>query len=225
MRVHRANSAKALLCVFSIVMAAFGATASAQAQERIPVPVEDHERALECLTLAVAYEAGYEPVEGQQAVAEVVLNRVRNPVFPKTVCDVVFAGSTRRTGCQFTFTCDGSLYRRLPERVLSAARVVAEDALAGRAPSRVPGATNYHADYVRPYWAGSLTMLTKIGAHIFYQPPGGNSNYLPGGVPLSSVANGDELGRSSRAQPDKISAPQVFAPWGLAPVSDRSIRP
>lgn len=225
MRIRLANSAKALLYMLSTITAAFNATVSVEAQERTQVPVEDHERALQCLTLAVAYEAGYEALEGQQAVAEVVLNRVRNPVFPKTVCDVVFAGSTKRTGCQFTFTCDGSLYRRLPERVLSAARVVAEDALAGRAPSRVPGATNYHADYVHPYWAGSLTMLTKIGAHIFYQPPGGNSNYLPGEVPLSSVANSDELGRSSRAQPDKISAPQVFAPWGLTPVSDRSIRP
>ncbi|MDF0487764.1 cell wall hydrolase [Sphingomonas sp. H39-1-10] len=191
------------------------ATLPVQAQERGLVPVEDHERALECLTLAVAYEAGYESQEGQQAVAEVVLNRVRNPAFPKTVCDVVFAGSTRRTGCQFTFTCDGSLYRRLPDRILSAARIVAEDALAGRAPSRVPGATNYHADYVHPYWASSLNLVRKIGAHIFYQPQGGNSISLPGGVPLANLTNSDERG-SATSKLEKTSAPQVFAPWGLA---------
>lgn len=224
MRIHLADSAKALLCMFSTAIATVDATVSAQAQDRAPVPVEDHERALECLTLAIAYEAGFEPVEGQQAVAEVVLNRLRNPVFPKTVCDVVFAGSTRRTGCQFTFTCDGSLYRRLPDRVLNAARAVAAEALAGRTPSRVPGATNYHADYVKPYWAGSLTMVTKIGAHIFYQPPSGNTSYLPGGVSLSSVTNRDERGSRS-ALPKNVSPPPVFAPWGLAPVSPRTTSP
>src|SRR4051794_40918218 len=69
-------------------------------------------RALECLASAVYYEAGNQDDDGRRAVAQVVLNRVRHPAFPASVCDVVFQGSTRATGCQFTFTCDGSLYRR-----------------------------------------------------------------------------------------------------------------
>ena len=75
-------------------------------------------RALECLTSAVYYEAGNESADGQQAVAQVVLNRVRHPAFPSSVCGVVYQGSTRATGCQFTFTCDGSLARRAERRRL-----------------------------------------------------------------------------------------------------------
>ena len=82
-------------------------------------------RALECLTSAVYYEAGSEPVDGQRAVAQVVLNRVRHPAFPSTVCDVVYQGSTRATGCQFTFTCDGSLARRPSADGWARARTVA----------------------------------------------------------------------------------------------------
>ena len=68
-------------------------------------------RALDCLTSAIYYEAGQESTDGQRAVAQVVLNRVRHPAFPASVCGVVYEGSTRATGCQFTFTCDGSLAR------------------------------------------------------------------------------------------------------------------
>ncbi|HEX6073589.1 MAG TPA: cell wall hydrolase, partial [Sphingomicrobium sp.] len=68
-------------------------------------------RALECLTSAIYYEAGSQDSDGERAVAQVVLNRVRHPAFPASVCGVVYEGSTRPTGCQFTFTCDGSLYR------------------------------------------------------------------------------------------------------------------
>ena len=178
--------------------------------------IEDRARATECLTLAVAYEAGYERVEGQQAVAEVVLNRLRSPHFPKTVCDVVFAGSTRRTGCQFTFTCDGSLNRRLPDRVMQAARIVAEDVLDGRAPSRVPGATHYHADYVSPYWAPGLVRVTKIGAHIFYHPAGTGVAQAP-----DVLAQADNSGPAQPASDPASGSPRpgiraVFAPWGLS---------
>jgi hypothetical protein len=76
---------------------------------------QDHDRALQCLTSAIYYEAASEPDDGQRAVAQVVLNRVAHPSFPKTVCGVVFQGSEKSTGCQFTFTCDGAL-ARLPNR-------------------------------------------------------------------------------------------------------------
>ncbi|WP_170150912.1 cell wall hydrolase [Hephaestia caeni] len=180
--------------------------------------MEDYSRALECLTLAVAYEAGYENLEGKQAVAEVVLNRLRSSSFQNTVCDVVFAGSTRRTGCQFTFTCDGSLRRQLPERVMLSARAVAEDALANRTPPRVQGATHYHAAYVNPYWAPSLTRITKIGAHIFYHPPGKPAPYGP--IDLQGEpAVATSLSHTATDQQNPSRAPAVFMPWGLAPAA------
>ena len=67
------------------------------------------EQALNCLASAVYYEAGNQDENGERAVAQVVLNRVRHPAFPASICGVVYQGSTRPTGCQFTFTCDGSL--------------------------------------------------------------------------------------------------------------------
>ena len=130
-------------------------------------------RALECLTSAIYYEAGSESREGQQAVAQVVLNRLRHPAFPASVCDVVYQGSTRVTGCQFTFTCDGSLARRPSIHGWTRARRVAAAALAGTVYRPAGNATHYHAAYVVPYWASSLTKNAVVGAHIFYRWAGG----------------------------------------------------
>ena len=190
------------------------------AQTDRPPPADDRARSVECLTLAIAYEAGYEPLEGQQAIAEVVLNRVRSPSFPKSVCNVVFAGSTRRTGCQFTFTCDGSLGRRLPRRILDAARSTAEQALSGGLPSLVAGATNYHADYIYPYWAPGLVRVGKIGTHMFYRRTGAA---LPDNASLPAGASGP------RAMIPSSTPPPAFAPWGLTmaanPVQREEARP
>jgi spore germination cell wall hydrolase CwlJ-like protein len=131
------------------------------------------DRALECLTSAVYYEAGNEPVDGQRAVAQVVLNRVRHPAFPSNVCGVVYQGSTRSTGCQFTFTCDGSLLRPPSLEGWAKARKVAEAALSGAVYAPVGYATHYHANYVVPYWASSLAKNAIVGAHIFYRWAGG----------------------------------------------------
>lgn len=130
-------------------------------------------RALECLTSAVYYEAGQESADGQRSVAQVVLNRVRHPAFPASVCGVVYEGSTRPTGCQFTFTCDGSLNREPALGTWSRARSVAEAALAGYVHRPVGNATHYHANYVVPYWASSLSKNAVVGAHIFYRWAGG----------------------------------------------------
>ncbi|HUE78072.1 MAG TPA: cell wall hydrolase [Sphingomicrobium sp.] len=130
-------------------------------------------RALECLASAVYYEAGNEPADGQRAVAQVVLNRVRHPAFPASVCGVVYQGSTRATGCQFTFTCDGSLSRRPSADGWARSRKVAEAALAGAVFGPAGYATHYHADYVVPYWASSLAKNAVVGAHIFYRWAGG----------------------------------------------------
>lgn len=130
---------------------------------------DDAARALDCLTQAVYYEARSEPLDGERAVAQVVLNRVRDRAFPRSVCGVVYQGSERRTGCQFSFTCDGSLDRPREPVAWARARAVAAAALGGEVYAPVGSATHYHADYVQPWWASSLTRIGAIGAHIFYR--------------------------------------------------------
>ena len=131
----------------------------------------DLDRALLCLTQAVYYEAGFEPIAGRRAVAQVVLNRMRHPAFPKSVCGVVYQGA-RQPVCQFSFVCDGSLYRAPAPAAWRQARDIARAALAGYVEQPVGSATHYHADYVAPRWAPMLAKITKIGAHIFYRWPG-----------------------------------------------------
>jgi hypothetical protein len=135
---------------------------------RAPDHLVDVERATECLTQAIYYEAASESPEGQRAVAQVVLNRVRDPRFPSSVCGVVFQGSERSTGCQFTFTCDGALARKPNPLGFARARSVAVAALAGRVEPLVGLATHYHTAQVVPVWRTDLVKLRTVGAHIFY---------------------------------------------------------
>jgi hypothetical protein len=126
-------------------------------------------RALRCLTEAVYFETGRDSEEAQAAVAQVVLNRVRHPAYPASVCGVVYQGAMRSTGCQFSFTCDGSLkLGRLPS-AWTRAEQVARRALSGNVVAAVGTATNYHADYVAPYWARTVVRITQVGPHIFYR--------------------------------------------------------
>jgi hypothetical protein len=131
----------------------------------------DHRRALLCLTQAVYYEAGFEPIAGRRAVAQVVLNRMRHPAYPKSVCSVVYQRNSTPV-CQFSFVCDGALYRAPQPAAWNAAREVAAAALAGYVETSVGSATHYHADYVAPRWAPMLAKVAKLGAHIFYRWPG-----------------------------------------------------
>ena len=151
----------------------------------------DKSRALQCLTAAIYYEAAREPDEGQRAVAQVVLNRVMHPAFPKTVCGVVYQGS-ERPGCQFSFACDGSLARPPMAVWWERARRVAEAALAGSVYAPIGLATHYHTSAVHPGWADSMTFLGTIGAHRFYRwsgsagtPRAFNAVYA-GGEPLAA---------------------------------------
>ncbi|HET8611256.1 MAG TPA: cell wall hydrolase [Sphingomonas sp.] len=130
---------------------------------------ENADRALDCLTAAVYYEARSEPLDGQRAVAQVVLNRVRNPAFPNSVCGVVYQGANRSTGCQFTFTCDGSMYARREPAAWERARKVAEDALTGSVYAPVGLATYYHTTTVSPAWDADVIKVAQIGAHNFYR--------------------------------------------------------
>lgn len=164
----------------------------------------DGARALDCLTAAVYYEAGYETAEGQRAVAQVVLNRVRHPAYPKTICGVVFQGSERASGCQFTFTCDGSLARAPTQVAWSRARKIAEAALSGHVAKNVGHATHYHADYVAPYWSPSLVKVAVIGTHIFYR--------WTGGAGLPPAFGGQYAGNEPLAYPASYTEESEAAP-------------
>jgi hypothetical protein len=128
-----------------------------------------HQSAVDCLTAAIYYEAASESMTGQRAVAQVVLNRMRHPAYPKSICGVVYEGSERRTGCQFSFTCDGSLARTPSRTGWDRARGIATAALGGYVERSVGTATHYHTTWVVPYWAWSLDKITLVGAHIFYR--------------------------------------------------------
>ncbi len=130
---------------------------------------EERARALHCLSQAVYFEAGFEPADGQAAVAQTVLNRLRHPGYPKSICGVIYEGSLRSTGCQFSFTCDGSLERAVSPALWNQAEAVARRALSGFVMKDVGVATHYHADYVSPYWAPTLVKLRQVGTHIFYR--------------------------------------------------------
>ncbi|MBV1691742.1 cell wall hydrolase [Novosphingobium sp. G106] len=177
----------------------------------------DRSRALQCLTAAIYYEAASEPDAGQRAVAQVVLNRVAHPAYPKTVCGVVYQGSEKNTGCQFSFTCDGSL-ARVPVRMFwQRAEDVARDALSGYVYAPVGLATHYHTVAVHPYWAPTLTYLGTIGAHRFYRfggaagAPGTFRFAYAGGEPLAQPhQRGAVLDAVEAAAPDPVAIQRAY---------------
>lgn len=130
---------------------------------------DDAARALTCLTEAVYYEARSESLDGQRAVAQVVLNRVRDRAFPHSVCGVVYQHPSHAAGCQFTFTCDGAMSLPREPRAWDRARAVAEAALAGSVFEPVGSAVFYHTQAILPWWAPSLSRIGSVGAHIFYR--------------------------------------------------------
>ena len=132
---------------------------------------DDAQRAQDCLTAAVYYESRSEPLDGQRAVAQVVLNRVRDRAFPASVCGVVYQGHERRTGCQFSFTCDGSMLRPRDPGAWARSGLIAAAALQGQVYAPVGSATHFHTAAINPWWAPSLTKLTQVGFHVFYRWP------------------------------------------------------
>jgi hypothetical protein len=176
----------------------------------------DRTRALDCLTAAVYYEAASEPDIGQRAVAQVVLNRVAHPAYPNTVCGVVYQGSQRKTGCQFTFTCDGSLARRPNAMFWERARQVALAALGGYVHRAAGLATHYHTVQIYPYWAPSLNYLGTIGAHRFYTfkgKAGQGATFrfaFAAGEPDAASLKGSALARESAAALDPVALQRAY---------------
>jgi hypothetical protein len=132
---------------------------------------KERAKAENCLARAIYFEARSEPVRGQIAVAQVVLNRVFSPYYPGDICGVVYQNAHRRLSCQFTFACDG-----IPDIVRdrgswNRAQRIAKQALDHQVwlPD-VAKSTHYHATYVRPYWIREMRKMVKHGQHIFYRP-------------------------------------------------------
>lgn len=134
-------------------------------------PFKGQDKQIDCLARAVYYEARSEDPVGQMAVAEVVMNRMHDPRFPKSICEVVYQGQYRNTGCQFTFTCDGSVRHKPNGGAWDRAKNVALHVMLGLNTPVTNNATHYHTDYVNPYWAPSLVETASIGTHIFYRFP------------------------------------------------------
>ncbi len=126
-------------------------------------------RATDCLAAAIFYEAGAETLDGKMAVAQVILNRMRHPAYPHSICGVVYQGSSRQTGCQFSFTCDGSMRRSPSASSWQNARQVAGMMLNGAVYKPVGTATHYHTDWVVPAWSAKLDKIRAEGTHLFFR--------------------------------------------------------
>ena len=175
---------------------------------RISGSAGDQSRALTCLTQAIYYEAASEPDGGQRAVAQVILNRVAHRSYPNSVCGVVYQGSERVTGCQFTFTCDGALSRVPNRQFWLRAEGVARAALAGYVYAPIGLSTHYHTIAVHPSWSKSMDLVQTIGAHQFFQMVG------PAGAPQAFS------GIYAGAEPAAAPRPQVAGPAGPDPALD-----
>lgn len=123
---------------------------------------------LMCLALAVYFEARSESLDGQAAVAQVVLNRVESSRYPGTICEVVTEGGARRNRCQFSYWCDGKEEVPRNREAWRRAQVVAKLVSVGTLKPSVGKATHYHAVYANPYWRNQLTYVATVGHHLFY---------------------------------------------------------
>ncbi len=146
------------------------------------VDPKDSARQMRCLAEAIYFESRSEPEDGQAAVAQVVLNRVRSGIYPTTVCGVVYQDRNRPFACQFTFACEGKSLRVEEPGPWAVATRIARDVVSGADYNpKVDVAVNYHANYVSPFWVGYLKRVDHIGAHIFYAMRDG-VNWAPGAL-------------------------------------------
>jgi len=186
--LKRADSALAGAAAFLFACVAYGAVNGSGTDELAMVPIPSAKPAIvtqapielaaadlaaerRCLADAIFHEARGEGVDGQKAVAEVVMQRIRDRNYPNTICGVVYQGSHLKTGCQFSFTCDGSLKHSKNPFSWKRARLTAAKILAGTIPldGITDRATHFHTVWVQPVWADTLLKTATIGNHIFYR--------------------------------------------------------
>ena len=139
--------------------------------QRLELQGKDYDKAEKCLAQAVYFEARNEPARGQQAVAQVVLNRVFSPYYPKDVCSVVYQNAQRHLSCQFTFACDGKPETIRERGAWARANRIAKQTLEAKVwLPEVAKATHYHAAYVHPRWVRDMRVMVRYGLHTFYRP-------------------------------------------------------
>jgi spore germination cell wall hydrolase CwlJ-like protein len=201
-------------------MQAFTASpvALAQAADVVEPDVErtaaaKRSRELDCLAQAVYFEARGESARGQAAVATVIMNRVKNPNFPKTVCGVVYQGANHRNGCQFSFACDGAAERVVEHTAWTRARTVAARALSGALLRDVGSATHFHTTAVDPEWGSRMLRVAQVGLHVFYRR---NPH-----APAPKLDDADDapqfVSRPMPAQPDLRLAAAIVSPAAVEP--------
>lgn len=122
-----------------------------------------------CMAQAVYFEARSEPLVGQVAIAEVILNRIVDTRYPNTACEVVFQNQHLRNKCQFSFACDGLSDRPRNASAWEKALKVVALVMNGERSGVAKRATHYHAAYVSPRWSAHLSKLGQVGSHIFYR--------------------------------------------------------
>lgn len=169
----------------------------------------------DCLAQAVYYEARGEGTDGMRAVAQVILNRVRHPAFPKSICGVVYQGANRRVSCQFSFTCNGMMGRPVESSAWRRARDVAASALEGYVMKSVGTATHFHTTYVTPRWSNTLVRVATVGDHVFYQFRGRGSRIDNDGTAVNPSAAGELLVQAAAPatanESDALNAAQTNA--------------
>ena len=135
----------------------------------LPVPKSDKQ--VSCLAEALYFEARGEPIKGQLAVGEVILNRVEDARYPSSICKVVNQGTGRRFACQFTYTCDGKLETVHERKPYEMALKIAKILMTTHDRKLTKGSTHYHSNYVDPKWSKKFERVAKFGRHIFYRQP------------------------------------------------------
>lgn len=178
-------------------------------------------RELDCLTQAVYFEARGETPRGQAAVAQVVLNRVRHPAFPKSVCGVVYQGAGDR-GCQFSFACRGTPGVGRESAAWRKARRVARDALAGVVVAEVGAATHFHTTGVTPAWGSRLLRVAQVGVHVFYRLGASAPRAVFASRPVETAA-ADAVFTGAVVQP--ASAEAALAPEPALAPAEAAIKP
>jgi spore germination cell wall hydrolase CwlJ-like protein len=145
---------------------------------QVPLPLSvGTKKEQRCLAEAIYFEARGESEDGQVAVAQVVLNRVKNPAYPDSICGVVYQNKHKRNRCQFSFACDGIKDRISSPAAWKTAQRLAKDVTDGKRFSKmVDASTHYHATYVNPRWAKAMAKRGQVGLHIFYKTYAGGWN-------------------------------------------------
>ena len=137
----------------------------------LSLPVPESNKQMSCLAEALYFEARGEPIQGQLAVGEVILNRVKDTRYPSSICKVINQGTGRRFACQFTYTCDGKLETVSERKPYEIALKIAKILMTTHDRKLTRGSTHYHSNYVNPKWSKKFERVAKFGRHIFYRQP------------------------------------------------------